>query len=654
VKSCKPVLLKVLAFGLCLVMLMLGACGDSNPKGDGASTVSKADTASKAEGEQNYERIKVEHKSAPILRMLVISDTHNKNDKLSKAIASTWKYAQSQEYKGFDAIVIVGDLTDNGTDAELQAFKSAFDSAVAATGQSIPLITCMGNHEFGNKTHSDDENATYVARFEQYIGVKATQEYDIKGIKFLALSPSNHSGNYTEATTFAMEKLRSYDKQKPVFVLQHYPFTNTVYGSAGDSKGDILQQTVSRYANVIDLSGHSHAPITNLRTVYQQKGGFSAYNCGSLTNSQALYDGVNGSGYYQSEQFSIFEVYDDNVTDVKLYDMATDSFIDIEYQMGAKIDNTVDYLGKATDNPKFEEGKKVEITTVGTTAVQVTFPQGTDDDKVEKYRVDVLDSAGKSVANSVVTSYYFTTDAPATLSESVIGLKEKTEYTATVTAIDFYGNESQPIKSEKFTTSSYPAGITPIIQGKLANNIAKWSGAVANINAENGYYISSQGSGHYIQYAEAVGLNDTWMASVDYYRATFNLTDDFKSHSAMQIGPLTLGVKRGADADYLCLAYNHDATSPTASAFDSSVMIAKAQLTSMQGKANRLTMTYEKGEVKVYRDGSLAIHLTADNLKEKTGGALPNFASSQVVLRLNDTWVVDKAGATFENFELKR
>ena len=146
-KRCKSVLLKALAFGLCLVMLLLGACGDSNPKGDGASTASKADTASKAEGEQNYERIKVEHKSAPILRMLVISDTHNKNDKLSKAIASTWKYAQSQEYKGFDAIVIVGDLTDNGTDARPSRRNRSEEEIEAKENEAILQDVFGGSEE---------------------------------------------------------------------------------------------------------------------------------------------------------------------------------------------------------------------------------------------------------------------------------------------------------------------------------------------------------------------------------------------------------------------------------------------------------------------------------------------------------------------------
>ena len=256
------------------------------------------------------------------------------------------------------------------------------------------------------------------------------------------------------------------------------------------------------------------------------------------------------------------------------------------------------------------------------------------------------------MANSQVTSYYFRTDPPATLSQAVTGLREKTEYTATVTAVDFYGNESKPIKSEKFTTGSYPQGISTVVSGKMASISDKWEGSVVNIS-DKGYYISSQAAGHYIKLKDAQSLGDTWMASVDYYRATYNLTEDFNSFSAMQIGALSLGVKRGSNADYLCLSYNYDGTSATSSAFTSG-LIKKVELTSMLGATNRLTMTYEKGEVKVYRDGSLAIRVTADELKAKAGGALPSFASSQVVLRLNDTWVVDKAGATFENFELKK
>ena len=652
-KISKSILLKILAFAMSICLLALCSCGsnDSTADKDNDSTSSKAATTSD-NGEEKYERIKIEHKSAPILRMLVISDVHNKTDRLTKAIASTWSYAQTQQYKGFDAVLIVGDLTDNGTDEELGSIMSAYKNAVAATGQSIPLISCMGNHEFGNKVHSDEENAQYIARFEKHVGHKATQEFDIKGIKFLALSPDNHAGNYTTATNFAMNALKGYDKEKPVFVLQHYPFANTVFGSEGTDKGSLLREAIGKYTNVIDLSGHSHAPITNLRTLYQQKGGFTGYNCGSFTNSLGTTNDIGGSGYYQSEQFSIFEVYDDNITDVKLYDMGTDKILDTQYQLGAKVNNTLDYLKKATQKPVFKADDKVTITSVGTTAVEVSFPQATDDDKIEKYRVDVLDASGKSVANSQITSYYFKVDAPDTLSQAVIGLKEKTEYTATVTAVDFYGNESEPLKSGKFTTTSYPQGLTALISGKMAANSSKWEGAVANIS-DKGYFISSQGTGHYLKLKEAPNLKDTWMASVDYYRATYNLTDEFSSCSAMQIGPLSLGVKRGSDADYLCLSYNYNGTAQSPSVFADGLVLAKAKLTSMLGATNRLAMTYEKGEVKIYRDGALAIHLTAAELKSKVGGSLPNFDNSQIVLRLNDTWVVDKAGATFENFELK-
>ncbi len=650
----KKLLKLTAAVMLAFAITLLTACGDQSNthKGDIASSGTSSQSAN-GDDDTVYAREVFKHDSAPILRMLVISDVHNQGGRLAKAIDATWRYAQTQEYKGFDAVVIAGDLTDNGTDDELSGIMTAYKNAVAATGQSIPLISCMGNHEFGNKTHTADENAQYVARFEKHVGHKATQEFELKGIKFLALSPSNHSGDYTAATTFALEKLKTYDKEKPVFVIQHYPFANTVFGSEGSKSSDILREVVGKRTNVIDLSGHSHAPITNLRTLYQQKNGFSAYNCGSFTNTLAMYGDINGSGYYQSEQFSIFEVYSDNVTDVKLYDLATDKFLDTTYQIGAKINNTLDFLEKATDKPFFKEGAKAEIASVGPTAVSVSFPRGDDDDKIEKYRVDILDSSGKSVANSAVTSYYFRTDPPATLTQAVTGLKEGTEYTATVTAVDFYGNESEPLKSAKFTTTTYPKGLTALVQGKLYDNKSKWSGSVTNISSEKGYFISSQGAGHYIVMNEKVNLNDKWMASVDYYRATYNLTNDFNSCSAMQIGPLALGVKRGADADYLCLSYNYNAMSGS-SVFSDGAVIKKAQLTSMLDATNRLTMTYEKGEVKVYRDGELAIHVTAAELKQKTGGALPSFASSQIALRLNDTWVVNAAGATFENFELKK
>ncbi len=641
---------KLIATLLCLAMVLsLAACGDKGDVGssDTASASNSSITVSETDGKK-YEYVKLERTAAPIMRFMLISDTHNNNDVFEQAILSTYNYAQTQEYKGLDAVVVVGDLSNLGTEEELKNFKGAFDSAVSKTDGNVKLIACMGNHDFGNKEQSNEDNKASIAQFESIMGAKVNETVEINGIKFLPMSPSNHEGDYMSSLTWVTGEVNA-EKEKPIFILRHYQLPGTVYQSE-DSKDKLnFKQYIMGSKNVTVFTGHSHAPISNRASLYQQDGGFTAYNTGSLSETNAFVDDTQGSGNYKSKQFSIVEVYADNSYDIKLYDLERNGFLDITYQVGGGVNNSVECMSQVSGKPVYPADAKATIDKVGATAVQVSFPQATDDEAVDRYRVEIRDASGNAVSQAYVTSYYFKYEnAPKSLSQTVGDLKENTEYTAAVIAVDFYGVESEALLSEKFTTGSYVSGVSTVFEDALTSG-AKWTGKVENINDKDGFFIKSQGAGCAISSKDAFNLGNKWMVSADYFRAHFNLSDSATNFSAIQVGDLTAVIQRGPSSDNMYLCYGYNASGDNTPIVDSYI-VAKASLSATRGEIN-IAMTYENGVVNVYRDGFAAITVSADDIKTKAG-SLPTFDNVNVSLRLNDAWVVQKA--TFKNVVLKK
>ncbi len=642
---------KLIALFLCaLMMLSLVACGGNGDTASTGSTASKGDSSATASADsgEKYEYVKLERTSAPVMRFILISDTHNNNDVVANCIAATADYAKSQEYKNIDAFVVVGDISNNGTEEELKNFKNAFDGAVAAAGLDTKLIACMGNHDFGNKEHSSDENQAYIAQFESIMGSKINETIEIKGCKFMPVSPLNHSGDYKNSVAWVVKEVAA-EKEKPIFMLHHYQLPDTVYQSEGIVDKNNFKQYINGKKNVTIFTGHSHAPISNRASLYQQANGFTAYNTGSFSETNAFVDDTQGSGNYQSRQFSIVEVYADNTYDIKLYDLEKNDFMGITYQVGGKVDNSVECMSQVSGKPAYADGAKATVDKVGATAVQVSFPQATDDEAVHRYRVEVRDASGAVASSAYVTSYYFKFEnAPKTLSQTVSGLKENTEYTAAVIAVDFYGVESEPLVTDKFSTRSYVSGVNTVFEDALTNG-SKWTGKVDNITEKDGFFIKSQGGGYAIASKDSFSLGNKWMVSADYFRANYNLSDSSGNFSAIQVGDLTAVIQRGPNSDNMYLCYGYDA-SGNGTAISDSYVVAKASLSATKGEIN-IAMTYENGVVNVYRDGFAAITVSANDLKAKAG-SLPTFDNAKLTLRLNDAWVVQKA--TFKNVVLKK
>ena len=132
----------------------------------------------------------------PVLRFVVASDVHITNttnvnaQRLEKLFASSFRYASnSKNYKKLDAVVFVGDFTDNGLKSEYNAFDSIVSKATE--NQKTKVICSMGNHECYKGTAVDFINMT---------GNDLNQDITINGFHFITMSPEKGAGEYNSNT----------------------------------------------------------------------------------------------------------------------------------------------------------------------------------------------------------------------------------------------------------------------------------------------------------------------------------------------------------------------------------------------------------------------------------------------------------------------
>ena len=396
-----------------------------------------------------------------VLRFVAMSDVHigaiGDTDyyRFGQAMITAYEYAQGQTYKNLDALLVAGDMTNYGYENELLAFKKGLDAYVKE-GTKTELI--MGNHEY-----FQESGPQVTERWERVLERDMNTHDIINGYHFINLSLSDYS-NYGPSLEWLKEELKKAaedDPEKPIFVQNHYPVTDTVYGS--DLWGtNQLTSIYKQYPQIIDFSGHSHYPINDPRSIHQDD--FTSLGCGTLSYYElepGMMYGTIPPNASQACQYYIVEVHADNSVNIKLYDVLTKQFFPVEYDIEKPSDpSTFVYTEErrnTADAPVFAEGAKAVVESVGDTSVKLTIPQATDGECIHSYRFDFYRNGVWEMKNSIWSEFYFL-DTPKTLTQEFTGLLEGSNYTVKVTAIDSWGKESEAPLVVDFTTS----GETPV------------------------------------------------------------------------------------------------------------------------------------------------------------------------------------------------
>ena len=231
----------------------------------------------------------------PRLRFGVISDVHISREGVGETITDygndlTLRHALAWfRDQDVDAVVLAGDMADNGTVHELEIVGRAWDSVFPDS--RVARLFVYGNHDTPKwppaDRISDDLAGAWEKAFHEAYEPIWTKE--VKGYRFVG-AHWTQSGCIGRNDAFNAGIGDFYaglsgkiDPKLPFFHIQHPHPKGTCYGDwAWGSDDGLTTRTLSRFPNAISFSGHSHYSLTDERSIWQ--GAFTSVGTASLRN----------------------------------------------------------------------------------------------------------------------------------------------------------------------------------------------------------------------------------------------------------------------------------------------------------------------------------------------------------------------------------
>lgn len=228
----------------------------------------------------------------------------------------------------FDALVMAGDIAENGKGAEYQLVLEYLSVAENVDHH----ITAVGNHDVRLRAYSQVVgtfkeftgvlNADFADNAKYYAEDKLSYTYEVNGYTFIVLNTDKsvfEESYFSDACLawFDGELAKATAEGKPVFVILHQPLkeTHQVWeswnspdnnaGTVGD-QSDALQATMNKYNNVFLITGHLHMGFSKEWSIHEIDN-FTGVNLPGIgpKNADGEYN-ESGTGY-------IMEVYEDRV-----------------------------------------------------------------------------------------------------------------------------------------------------------------------------------------------------------------------------------------------------------------------------------------------------------------------------------------------------
>lgn len=392
----------------------------------------------------------------PVMRFVATSDTHivelgDTGCKRTSAMLKT-AYAISEadeDYKNLDAVVFSGDITDGGKLGSFLAFGAVTNNEIREGTERLAVVS---------KAHDGYRyNKNSLKVFNEITGQETDFHRVIGGFHFIGISRSATLKHYTnDQVKWLDENIASAveaDPEKPVFMFQHEHVRDTVYGSSkSDGWGlDTFTEVLSKYPQVVHISGHSHFPANDPRAVWQ--GSFTAINDGGLAYYELAVDGKNGQFPEDKERMSqalIIEVDADNRVLVKVLDVDAGKimreFLLDNITEENKTKYSFDERKENASAPAFSEDAVLKCEKRDG-KYYVTVPQAkvSEDNEVFIYRITVLNKKGRTIHKDWEFSQYFFADMPDSITfDGFITLNK--EFTVQVCAEDVWGNRSQALE----------------------------------------------------------------------------------------------------------------------------------------------------------------------------------------------------------------
>ncbi len=223
------------------------------------------------------------------------------------------------------AIFIVGDMADNGTEAQFAQMMSLHDEVMKAAGKDaskFPLFLTLGNHDYPAMSSVFLKYATLPDGTHP---TDTSYDFWLNGYHYIFLGSDTSSGLYANLTDETLSWLDTKlsecrDISRPTFVFLHQPMYNTVSGSLpgegwnGVSNENALRAVFSKYPEVMFFNGHTHWTMDSKGNIFEgtQELPIKIFNCASVSYLWSGYNIVTGENLNGSQGYYI-EMYDGKV-----------------------------------------------------------------------------------------------------------------------------------------------------------------------------------------------------------------------------------------------------------------------------------------------------------------------------------------------------
>ena len=368
--------------------------------------------------------------------------------------------------QGLDAVLVSGDLTNNGTAKQAKEFADIYETVFDP--KEVALIYSMGNHDVNSGSSFNHESlgfeefyAAMGSEYRQYEKdsdlAAAGVHQVVNGYHFIAINPLDEGYRNSLANSVAyaqetkewldktLEKITKKNPDQYVFISTHPLVYGTAYGSEHTYTttgwftreiSDILK----KYPQAMIFGGHVHFPINSDLSIMQTD--FTALQCGSV-NYMSVEDGeyrnmntavslidrdtihngylvqVDGSGNVRVIRLNFGLKKEIKYPFVLKAPQADGShLLDYGWDRGSSENNEAPVLAEdaitVIDNA-------AEVGNGLTVDAKVVFKAATDDDQVHAYALTVRNEEGKIIETERILADFYKVLQPEQM---------KTEWTA--------------------------------------------------------------------------------------------------------------------------------------------------------------------------------------------------------------------------------
>ena len=436
------------------------------------------------------------------LRIGVLSDIHVSYDYVDEVYGEVKGYfngVQPSRFekalrffkaKGVDAVIVAGDLQEaSGTsEASLDAQKDWLQTVVDIWFEVFPEEPGEEGYVEPIFTYGNHDSALVAAQYwpEEWGTYEDAFIKTVNGYSFVC----THNAKESLAAPM-LEKIAASNQDKPIFYIQHCPVAYTVPGDYGYGLGygQVGWKNIAPYHNVVAFNGHTHAPLTDEKSIWQgdagNEGQFTVINTATINYTGLNNDGMSVNSYagnaQQTEHGMIVDVTGSEVS-VDRYsfnDMVIDADTNTVSGEAVKIGATwswdacdindrpyaYDVRYETANAPVFGDSASVTVDSVSDTSVTVTIPAASltapagYSDMIKSYVVEACNpTSGEVEATGRIATSYHVDDKPDVYQDSytvtVSGLKAGTKYTLKAYALEFFDKRSEALTTEVTTTGT--------------------------------------------------------------------------------------------------------------------------------------------------------------------------------------------------------